>query len=45
MEMSLAGYTHYPATLDIGSSILPIHFVAFSMVTSRWETYQVATQS
>jgi hypothetical protein len=44
-EMSLAGYTPYPATLAIGNSIPPIHLAAFGMVALRWEPYHVATQS
>jgi hypothetical protein len=46
MEMSLVGYTPYPATLAVGSSALPIHLVAFGAVAiSRWEPYQATSQS
>jgi hypothetical protein len=39
MVMSFARYTPYLATLAIESSVLPIHLVAFGMVTLRWESY------
>jgi hypothetical protein len=45
MEMSLARYTPYPATLAIGSSALSIYLATFGTVTLRWEPYQAVTQS